>query len=60
MDLEKLKTYNKNYYLKTRDKRREKITCENCERQVCKEYSKKHLKKHICLKAGEKNSNDIV
>ena len=57
MDLEKLKVYNRNYYLKTRDTRREKIKCEFCQRQVCKEYYKKHLKKSICQKAQSGGDN---
>lgn len=50
MDLEKQKDYNRNYYLKTREQRREKIKCDACGRQICKEYFKKHQFKGICLR----------
>lgn len=50
----KTKDYQRAYYLKTREKRRNKIKCENCDRLVCSEYLHKHKTKLICKKHKEK------
>jgi len=54
---DKVKQYQHEYYLKTREKRREKIKCDLCERTVCFEYLDKHKKKMICERNREKPDN---
>lgn len=51
---QKTKDYQHEYYVKTRDKRREKVQCDNCSRQVCSEYLEKHKTKLICERRGTK------
>ena len=45
-----IKQYQREYYLKTREKRRNKVKCDECNRVVCSEYLMKHKKKLICMK----------
>ena len=45
-----IKQYQRQYFLKTREKRRNKVKCEKCERVVCSEYLLKHQNKLICSK----------
>jgi len=54
---EKNKRYQHEYYLKTREKRREKTKCDLCERTVCNEYLYKHKKKLICERNRAKADN---
>ena len=49
---EKIKQYQREYYLKTREKRKQKRICEICGRQVSAEYLQKHKKRSICEKHG--------
>ncbi len=51
---ERNKEYQREYYLKTRDRRRSKVECALCGRLVCSEYAEKHTKKAICEKYSKK------
>lgn len=51
---DKEKQYNKQYYSKTREKRRNKEKCTFCGRMVCSEYLLKHTYRDICLNARSK------
>ena len=51
----KIKEYQRQYYLKTREKRRNKIKCDSCERMVCSEYLHKHKLKLICQRHSKEN-----
>ncbi len=55
---QKEKDYNHQYYLKNREKRRNKIECPLCGRKVCSEYLYKHKEKSICQK--RRNVGEIV
>ena len=44
------KEYQRQYYLKHKEERRQKVTCPECKREVCKEYLIKHKSKPICQK----------
>jgi len=48
--MEKTKSYNREYYMRNKTKRRERIECELCGRKMCREYLIKHQTKGICFR----------
>jgi hypothetical protein len=57
MEKDKQREYNKEYYEKTREKRRAKIECE-CGASVCREYLGKHRMTKIHIK--RMGSNEML
>ena len=59
---EELKEYRRQYYLKTREKRRKKIQCRLCRRFVSTEYLNKHYLRRICLnnRNSENSENGVI
>jgi len=53
------KEYQHKYYLKHRDERRQKVSCPECKREVCKEYLMKHQSKPICQKWKHEKKIDL-